>query len=92
MSEHEFLFALDLSDEPAFNGMLTELTRAVLAHVGLAGRPSDELTAALGRALAEGAAAGPRRCDVRFVAHAGALQVVVLFAGGAQWEVTRPLS
>ena len=34
MPEQEFLFALDMSGEPPFDGMLAELARAVRGHVG----------------------------------------------------------
>jgi uncharacterized protein YihD (DUF1040 family) len=47
VSDHEFLFALELSDEKTFDGMLAELAQAVLVYVGL-GRPAiDELSRAL---------------------------------------------
>ena len=91
MSDHEFLFALELSDEKTFDGMLSEVAHAVLAHVGLAKPAVDELSRALRGALADGVAAGRRRCDVRFVAHHGDLQIVVVFDGGGRWETTRPI-
>ena len=91
MSDHEFLFALELSDEKSFDGMLAEVTRAVLVHVGLDTPAIDELSRALRRALGDGAAAGRHRCDVRFRAHAGELQIVVVYDGGQPWETTRPL-
>ena len=53
MSDHEFLFALELSDEKTFDGMLAELAQAVLVYVGL-GRPAiDELSRALRGALVQ---------------------------------------
>jgi hypothetical protein len=91
VSDHEFLFALELSDEKSFDGMLADVTQAVLVHVGLDKPAIAELSRALRRALGNGAAAGRQRCDVRFVAHAGELQIVVAYDGGAQWETTRPL-
>jgi hypothetical protein len=91
VSDHEFLFALELSDEKTFDGMLAELAQAVLVYVGL-GRPAiDDLSRALRGALTEGAAAGHGRCDVRFLAHAGKLQILVTYGGGARWQTTRPL-
>ncbi len=92
MSDHEFLFALEFSDEKIFDRMLGELARAVLLHVGLAKPAIDELSTALRAALRDGAAAGRRRCDVSFVAHAGALQIVVAFDGGAPWQATWPFA
>jgi hypothetical protein len=92
VSDHEFLFALELSDEKTFDAMLTELSQAVLVHVGLAKGAIDELAGALHRALADGAAVGHGRCDVRFRAHGGELQVAVKYAGGAEWQTTRRFS
>ena len=91
MSDHEFLFALELSDEKTFDGMLADVAHAVLIHVGLARPAIDELSRALRGALTDGAAAGRRRCDVRFLAHAGELQIFVTYDGGARWQTTRPL-
>lgn len=92
MSDHEFLFALELSDEKTFDAMLTELTHAVLVHVGFATAAIDELSGALHSALADGTATGRRRCHVRFLAHAGELQILVTCDGGAEWRTTRRLS
>jgi hypothetical protein len=91
VSDHDFLFALELSDEKAFDGMMTELAQAVLGHVGLAKAAIDELARELHGALADGTAAGRRRCDVRFLAHAGELQIFVVYDGGANWQTTRRL-
>jgi hypothetical protein len=49
-----------------------------------------ELTTALSAALSGGGARG-RRCDVRFVARNGELQIVVACAGAAEWRTKRPL-
>jgi len=91
VSDHEFLFALELSDEKTFDGMLAEVARAVLVYVGLAQPAIDDVSGALRTALAKVAAAGRHRCDVRFLARAGQLQIVVAYDGGAPWETTRPL-
>lgn len=92
MSDHqEFLFALELSDEPPFDEMMGELARAVLAAVGYAPDAVDDLRRVLHAALASGSADGHRSCDVRFRAHGGELSIAVSYAGGAQWRTTRPL-
>jgi len=92
VSDHEFLFALELSDEKTFDAMLTELTRTVLVHLGFATGAIDELSGALHRALAGGTATGRRPCHVRFLAQAGELQIAVTCDGGAEWRTTRRLS
>jgi hypothetical protein len=92
VSDHEFLFALELSNERTFEELVTELAHLVLRHVGLSRAAIDELTRALRVALADGAATGRRRCDIRFIAHAGELQIAVACDGAATWHTTRPLA
>ena len=91
MPDQEFFFALDVADEPEFGHLIGELVAVVLNHAGYAATTIDELTDLLRGVLAEGAANGQRRCDVRFQAKAGELQIVVARAGVAEWRTTRPL-
>jgi hypothetical protein len=91
VSDHEFLFALDLSDEPHFDTMLAELAGTVLKYVGYQPAAIEELRGAVKAALTAGAGNGHRRCDVRFRAHSGELHITVAYAGGAEWRTTRPL-
>lgn len=91
MPGHEFLFALELSDETSFDDLLKDLIHAVLAHVSFAPAAVDELAASLRSVLAKGAADGKRRCDVRFHARGGQLEIAIAFAGAPQWRTTRPL-
>jgi hypothetical protein len=89
--DQEFLFALDMSGEPPFDTMLAELARTVLGHVGYASSAIDALSSELRLALTERAANGQRRCEVRFIAHAGELQIVVAGADRPDWRTTWPL-
>ena len=91
MADHEILFALELSDEAGFGGVLADLTRSVLAYVGFAAPAIAELTASVAAELADGAARGRRRCDLQFLAHAGELEILVSYDGGVPWRTTRPL-
>jgi hypothetical protein len=91
VSDHDFLFALELSDETPFDDLLKDLIQAVLAHVSFAPAAVDELAGALRTVLAAGAADGKRRCDVRFQARGGQLEIAIGFAGAPQWRTTRPL-
>ena len=91
MSDHDFVFALDLSDPAQFDPMVAEVARAVFGHAGYSAEAVAELTAALQSALGKGAAGGRRRCDVRFQARAGELQVAVSFDGGSEWRTSRSL-
>lgn len=91
MAAHEFLFALELSDEPHLDRMLTELTGALFAYVGYSTAAAEELGGVLRRALVDGLSQDQRRCDIEFRAHAGELQIVVSYAGGGQWRTALPL-
>jgi hypothetical protein len=88
---HEFLFALQLSDEPHFDAMIAELAGAVLVHVGYQAAAVDELRALLRSALASGLTNGELRCSVQFRAEGGELQIVVASPGGAEWRTSRAL-
>jgi hypothetical protein len=89
--DQEFFFSLDVADEPEFGHMIGELVAVVLNHAGYAAPAIEELTDVLRGVLADGAASGQRRCDVRFQAKAGELLIVVARAGAAEWRTTRPL-
>jgi len=89
--DQEFLFALDMSGEPPFDRMLAELTRSVLGYIGYHSSAINALTGQLGAALAERAANGRGRCEVRFLARAGELEIVVVAAGRSDWRTTWPL-
>jgi hypothetical protein len=89
--DHEFLFALELSDETRFDAMLGDLASAVLAHVGYAPPAVQEMRGVLRQALKDGHGRGSRRCDVCFRARAGELQISVAYEGGDEWLTTRPL-
>ena len=88
----DFLFAVELSDEPDSDRMLADLAAAVLAYAGLEQGTVDELNGGLRQALAVGAAQGRRRCLVRFQAASGTLTLSVACDGGAEWQTTRPLT
>ena len=90
MSDHDFVFALDLSGPAQFDPMLAEVARAVFAHVGYSADASRELVAALQGGLLKVAAGGRKRCVLRFEARAGELQMVVSCDGG-EWRDSRPL-
>jgi hypothetical protein len=89
--DQEFLFALDMSGEPPFDRMLADLTRCVLGHIGYHSSAIDALTGQLGAALTERAANGRGRCEVRFLARAGELEIVVAASGRPDWRTTWPL-
>jgi hypothetical protein len=91
VSDHDFVFALDLSDPVQFDSMVAEVARAVFGHAGCAAGDVAEVTAAFQDALAKNAAGGRRRCEVRFQARDGELEVTVSFDGGSKWRMSRRL-
>jgi hypothetical protein len=91
VAAHEFVFALQLSDESHFDAMLAEVARTLLAHVGYSAAATEELRATIRAALKSSAPAGQPRCDVSFRAQSGHLQITIAYAGGAEWRTSRPL-
>ena len=87
----KFLFALKLSGEPRLNAMLDDLARCVLEQTGYAPPAIADTLAKLRVALQEGADQGQRDCDIQFRAEAGQLLIVLSYAGGREWRVTRAL-
>jgi hypothetical protein len=90
VSDHHFVFALDLSDPAQLDSMLVEVARLVFAHVGYSAEATGELTAALRGAVIETTMAD-RPCVVRFEARAGELRMMVSCDGGGEWRASRPL-
>ena len=81
MPDHEFLFALHLSDIgrqdgiEEIDGMLSDLMNSVLRHAGYTAGTIAQLAAELRAGVARGRT--PGECDVQFRAHAGELEIVV---------------
>lgn len=91
MPDHDFVFALDLSDEPHFDTMLRDLAAVVLRYTGYDPAAADAMIAEVRGVLAAGVAAGRSRCRVQFAAAAGTLRISVAFAGDPTWETARAL-
>jgi hypothetical protein len=91
VADHDFVFALEMSDDAESGKMLGEVCAAVLGHVGYAAADVTELTASLAAAVSPAAGGTAHRCGVRFVARGGELQIVVARAGQPDWRATRPL-
>jgi hypothetical protein len=87
----KFLFALKLSGEPRLTALLDDLARCVLEQIGYGPPAIADTLAKLRVALREGADQGQRDCDVQFRAEAGRLLIVLSYAGGREWRVTRDL-
>ena len=92
MSESDFLFALELSDDESFDRLVSEIASAVFAHVRLSGSDREALLADLRDARARESGPGLRRCDVRFNVVAGQLDLVVAYENGREWRRSRQLT
>ena len=91
MPDQDFLFALDVSGDPESDQMLAEVARTVLGQCGYATSAVDALAGELHVALADRISDGRRRCEVRFRAEAGQLEIVVAGAGRPEWRTIWPL-
>ena len=95
MPGNDFVFALELSDEAHFDGMLSDVTSAVLSYVGYGPSAIEELRGALRDALRDavsaGGSSGNSRCDICFSACSGELLISIKYPGGGQWRTARPL-
>jgi hypothetical protein len=89
VSDHDFVFALDLSDPAQLDSMLVDVARVVFVHVGYSTEATGELTAALRSAVIETTMA-ERPCVVRFEAGRRA-RMLVSCDGGGEWRASRPL-
>jgi hypothetical protein len=88
VSEQDFVFTLDVSGDSDSDQMVADLTRTVLGHVGCAGQAIADVSSQLRTVLAERLAGGKGRCEVRFRAGAGRLEIVVGGAGRDDWRTT----
>jgi len=91
VSDQDFVFALDVSDAPDSDQMVADLARTVLGQVGYASSAIAAVSGTLRTVLAERLAGGKGRCEVRFRAGGGQLEIVVAKAGRADWRTTWPL-
>jgi len=71
--------------------MLGDLAGRVLEQVGYGAPAIADILGKLREALDQGATGNHGECDVRFRAEAGQLTIVVAYAGGREWRVTRAL-
>ena len=94
MSAPEFHFGITLSGgtnghvDPAENALLVDVFRSVLWQVGLTGDPADRILEQL--LTAHRAAPVGADCTVRFVAHAGEIEIV-LSQADRRWRTSCPV-
>jgi hypothetical protein len=88
---HQFLFAVTVSNQTGFDEMLADLAGCVLNQVGYGPEAIADMIGAIRAALAQRAAEGAPECETRFLAEAGQLLIVVSYAGGREWRTARPL-
>ena len=88
MSNRDFFFALQLSDEAPFDDMLGEVAASVLGRVGCGERVAREIMGLLQGALADGVTEGLQQCEVQFRVRGSDLEIAVVFGGGREWHTT----
>jgi len=91
VSEPEFLFSLELSDEASFDRMLADIADAVFLHLGLTRQAVDALVADVRGALTGAPGAARRPCAVRFVVRGRDIEIVVAHEGATEWRTRRSL-
>jgi hypothetical protein len=79
---------LEFSSQGVSADLLDDLATHVLSYVGASREAVPGLTASLQKAVAEGAAGSDRRCDVRFHAQPGRIEIVVSSNGGRVWQTS----
>ena len=91
MPDYDFLFVVDLSSDPRYDGMLGDLVTSVLGYVGYDGAAIAGVVRDVRSAVAGGSDGRGGRCELRFRAGGGRLNVSIAHGGVAGWQMTRPL-
>jgi hypothetical protein len=92
VTESDFLFVVELSDDQSFDRLVSEIASAVFAHVKLSRSDREALLADLRDARARETGTGLRRCDVRFNVGSGQFDLVVAYENGREWRRSRQLT
>jgi hypothetical protein len=87
---HPFYFALEFSSQSVPASLLGDLAAEVLGFLGCSGQQLPELADALEQA-ADKSVAGARRCDVRFRAQNGTLEILVSSNGGGIFRISQSI-
>jgi hypothetical protein len=92
VTDHQFLFALKVSDHPGCDTLLGDLAECVLTQAGYAPPAIADILSKVREALDQVGIGGRREGNVQFRAEAGQLIIVVSDAGGGrEWRVARAL-
>ena len=91
MRDHQFVFALKLSDDHGFDALLGDLAECVLTRIGYATAVIADILAKLRETLEQGGTGKRRGTDILFRAEVGQLIIVVSQAGGREWRMARAL-
>jgi hypothetical protein len=85
--DHQFVFALKLSDDNGFDALFADLTECVLKRVGYAPAAAADILAKLRGTLEQSGRGKRREGGVHFRAEAGQLRIIVSSAGGREWHM-----
>jgi hypothetical protein len=89
--DHQFVFALKLSNHHGSDALLDDLTECVLKRVGYAPAAIADILAKVREALEQGGTGKRRDGELQFRAEAGQLIIVVSRAAGREWRMARAL-
>jgi hypothetical protein len=88
--DYEFLFVVDLSRDPRYDKMLGDLVRSILGYVGFDRSVVASVVRDVCGAVTRAADPGTR-CQLRFRAAGGEMNVSIGAGSAADWQITRPL-
>jgi hypothetical protein len=86
-----FLLSIALTAAPQFDALLSEVASGVLQQTGYAPAEAEEILHVLRASLAQHTTEGCRECSAAFRLEGGRLVIDVIYAGGREWRLTRPL-
>jgi len=89
----DFLFDIDLSGPVPSREMLSDLACRVFDHAGCSGADLPAVVDELQAAMAGCVSAGNVSCGLRFLFHAGELEIDVTSSGGGRiWHASRRMA
>ena len=90
MAAHEFLFKIELSGPVPSRDLLSDLACQVFAQAGCSDAELPAIVDSLHSAVTGCASAGEVCCGLRFLAHAGELDIDLTSGGGGRiWHASR---
>jgi hypothetical protein len=87
----QFLLSIRLTRAPRFDALLRDVASNVLEQAGYTSPAAAEILGVFCSALERSSAEAFRECDAAFRTEGGQLVIVVSYADGREWRLTRAL-